>query len=112
MTETMAQDTELLRWKIATAVRQEDPGGTEGAQELGLLSQNTQFESVEVFDDELSISEQGFIGPIVWHVVLVYNDPEGEIRQSDSYPGTVTGRIEGENVVVEHMTADTRSFYR
>lgn len=112
MTETMPQNTEQLRRTIANAVRQVEPSTTQGGGDLALLSQNTQFESVEVFDDEISISGQTFTGPIVWHVELVYSDPEGEIRQSDSYPGTVTGRIDGDEVTVEEMTADTRSFYR
>lgn len=112
MNKTMAQDTEQLRRTIANAVRQVDPSTTQGGMDLALLSQDTQFESVEVFDDEVSISGQSFTGPIVWHVQLVYNEPEGDIRQSDSYPGTVTGHIDGDQVTIEQMTADTRSFYR
>ena len=108
----MSTDTEQLRRTIATAVRAVEPSVTEGGGDLALLSQSTHFESVEVFDDEISISGQSFTGPIVWHVELVYSDPDGDIRQSDSYPGTVVGRLEGEEVIVEHMTADTRSFYR
>lgn len=112
MTETMPPNIEQLRRTIAAAVRQVDPSATEGGGDLALLSQNTQFESVEVFDDEMSISGQNFAGPIVWHVELVYSDLDGDIRQSDSYPGTVTGRIDGDQVIVEQMTADTRSFYQ
>lgn len=112
MTETMPDETEQLRRTIAAAVRETDFSTMQGGQDLALLSQNTQFESVEVFDDEISISDQTFTGPIVWNVVLVYNDTEGEIRQSDSFPGTVTGRIEGADAIVDEMTADTRSFYR
>lgn len=112
MTKMKASKIEQRRRAIATAVRELVPSETEGGTELSLLSHNTQFESVEVFDDEISISSQSFSGPIIWHVELVYTDAEGDIRQSDSFPGMVTGRFDGEDVVIEHMTADTRSFYQ
>ncbi|WP_147283809.1 hypothetical protein [Bosea caraganae] len=104
--------TDHMRRAIAIAVRGLDPRETEGGNDLSVLSNDTQFESVEVFDDEISISGRSFSGPIVWHVELVYRDADGDIRQSDSFPGTVTGRFDGEQVVIEHMTADTRSFYQ
>jgi hypothetical protein len=112
MTKMTASKIEQLRRTIAAAVRELEPSQTEGGNELSVLSNNTQFESVEVFDDEISISGRSFSGPIVWHVDLVYRDPDGDIHQSDSFPGVVTGRLEDGQVVVEHMTADTRSFYQ
>lgn len=112
MTKMSASKTDQMRRAIATAVRGLEPSKTEGGNGLSALSHNTQFESVEVFEDEISISGRSFSGPIVWHVELVYRDADGDIRQSDSFPGMVTGRFDGERVVIEHMTADTRSFYQ
>ena len=96
---------------IASAIREQDAEQTEAWDALSVLSNATQVESVEVFEDEISISGDDFRGPIVWHVNLVYPDPDGDIQQSDSYPGTVYGKVRGSEVEIERMTADTRAFY-
>jgi hypothetical protein len=112
MTDMKDAKLDQMRRAIVAAIRNHDLAETEGGQDLALLSANTQFDSIEVFDDEIAISGNEFSGPIIWHVELVYRDPEGDIRQSDSFPGQVCGRLEGDSVVIAKMSADTRSFYQ
>lgn len=111
MTKATTLNEDQKRQLIAKAIRDAAPEATDGWNDLSVLSGNTQVESVEVFEDEISIMGDEFLGPIVWHVDLIYRDPEGDIHQSDSYPGTVSGLINGKEVVIERMTADTRAFY-
>lgn len=111
MTEAPVLSDNQKRQLIAEAIRATPPEDTDGWEALSVLSGNTQVETVEVFEDEISISGDKFLGPIVWHVDLIYRDPDGDIHQSDSYPGTVSGLVRGTEVVIEHMTADTRAFY-
>lgn len=111
MTKAPVLNDDQKRQLIAKAIRDMAPEDTDGWDSLSALSGNTQVETVEVFEDEISISGDKFLGPIVWHVDLIYRDPDGDIHQSDSYPGTVSGQVRGKDVVIEHMTADTRAFY-
>lgn len=112
MTDMKGGQLDQTRRAIVAAIRSHDLAETEGGQDLALLSTNTQLDSVEVFDDEIAISGNAFSGPIIWHVVLVYRDPEGDIRQSDSFPGQVSGQLEGDHAIITKMSADTRSFYQ
>jgi hypothetical protein len=112
MTDMKDAKFDQTRRAIVAAVRNHDLAESEGGQELALLSTNTQFDSIEVFDDEIAIVGNEFSGPIIWHVQLVYRDPEGDIQQSDSFPGQVSGRLEGDRVVIVKLSADTRSFYQ
>jgi hypothetical protein len=102
-----------LQRRVAQAVRVKDWTGTSAWGELDLLSSNTGVDTVETFEQEVRIHNNGFDGPITWHVTLEYGpkDGEGPLTTSESFPGTFQGHFDGEDPVVDDMTVDTSSFY-
>lgn len=110
----MASDheDERKRQLIAATVRSQADAESEGLLALQALSDRTVVVSIEVFEDELSISGDEFQGPIVWHVDLAYDGAAADepLQQSDSFPGTVRGHLRGDEVIVNQMIADTRSY--
>jgi hypothetical protein len=108
----MTSDEERrLRHVAAEAVRDADPARTEAWASLGALSSATRVDSLEVFEDEILLGGEGFRGSVLWHVTLVYNDPEGPITLTNSFPGHFEGVFRGEEAEVHRVTADTSSFY-
>lgn len=109
---TSEDDRRRLRRVAAEAVRNTDPTVTEAWASLAALSSATRVDSVEVFEDEILVEGQGFRGSLLWHVTLVYNDPEGPITLTNSFPGHFEGVFRGQEAEVRRVTADTSSFYQ
>lgn len=107
-----SDDERRLRRVAAEAVRNADPAATEAWASLEALSSATRVDSLEVFEDEILLGGQGFRGSVLWHVTLVYNDPDGPITLTNSFPGHFEGEFLGQDAEVRRVTADTSSFYQ
>jgi len=109
---TSEEHGRMLRRDAAEAVRKTDPTSTEAWASLAALSSATRVDSLEVFEDEILLEDHGFRGSVLWHVTLVYNDPEGPITLTNSFPGHFEGVFNGQEAEVRIVTADTSSFYQ
>jgi carbohydrate-binding DOMON domain-containing protein len=109
----MEDETQKLQRRITDAVQAHEFVQTEAWGALAALSSDTQIETVETFDDEVRIEGNSFAGPLIWYVKLRYGQEQTEdyLVLSESFPGHFEGRFEGEEPIIEQMTADTSSFY-
>ncbi len=79
---------------------------------LAELSASTQFEGLDVDGDSAVVSSEGWTAPGTAYVTLVYDPNSNEpVELNDSYPVTVHFSVRDQNVVVDRIEADTRSFY-
>ena len=83
MTDNEARERQRM---VAEAVREVDPTTTDAWADLDALSSSTSVDSLEVFEDEILLDDEGFQGSLLWHVTLVYHDPEGNLTLTDSFP--------------------------
>ncbi|ABS61954.1 conserved hypothetical protein [Parvibaculum lavamentivorans DS-1] len=109
--EEKAQD---LKERIVRILRATDVSTTDAWQDLSVLSFNTVVDSLETFEDEIFVTDKHFFGPILWHVTLNYDDDDGGITISESFPGKFEGELsdDGGTITVSQVTADTSSFYK
>lgn len=109
----MTDKEEALRRSITEAVKAKEVMDTEAWTNLSLLSSDTQIDTVETFIDEIRIDGERFVGPLLWYVKLNYGQANDDdfLALSESFPGSFEGRIEDGQAVIDHMTADTSSFY-
>jgi hypothetical protein len=106
----MAESDAGRRRRAVDAVRRLELDQTEALRAIRLLSSKTTVEALEFFEDEIRMTDTTFAGPVLWHVQLVFQNAEDDITLSESFPGTFQGRFDGDEAVVERLTADTRSF--
>jgi hypothetical protein len=99
------------RRQVAEAVRSHDLGGTEAWRDLSILSNETQVDTLEVFEDEIIGEEDGFSGPLLWHVTLNYGSGDDAVVASESFPGRFCAQLIDGAIVVTEMSADTSSYY-
>lgn len=108
----MAKDVPDVRQMVADAVRAVEFTETDAWGHLDVLSMATEVDNLEVFEDEILLEGNKFSGSLLWHVTLVYHDPEGDLTLTESFPGSFEGRIRDGRADVEFVTADTSSFYK
>lgn len=96
----------------AEAVRSVEPTATDAWDTLSSLSTETTVDSVEVFEDEILLEDDTFLGSLLWHVTLAYRDADGEITLTESFPGTFRGIFQDDRAKVEQITADTSGFFQ
>jgi hypothetical protein len=74
------------------------------------LSQDTRFESLDVFPDEVIVSESGknFTAHVNVYISLGFgrSGTEGG-RYSEGLPGLIKGRIQSDGIVVDKVDIDT-----
>lgn len=81
-------------------------------QALTDLSAATRLEGLDVDGDSAVVSTAGWSAPGSVYVTLVY-DPNSEesVELSDSYPVTVYFTVNGEEIAIDRIVPDVRSFY-
>lgn len=81
---------------------------------LNMLSSRTEFDGLEVFDDEIVLepgNAKKFRGNANVYVKLVYGGKDDESSMSDAFPLQFTGHFDGAKVVIEDVVVDTSSFH-
>src|SRR5271170_2564316 len=98
----MANQINERQRRVAKALRALDFADTEAKEALSRLASSINLESMELFEDEIQVTGATFRGPALWHVQLLFNNPDGDMTVSESFPGSFEGRFEDEKPVVEH----------
>ena len=100
-----------LQDKIASAMRQVDIGQFSGWNDLDQLATRVEIQDLEVFESEIVVDGDTFIGPVNVYVVLHYGNEDGDAFP-DSYPGSFRGHLSDGKPVIDDVTVDTSSFYQ
>jgi hypothetical protein len=81
-------------------------------QTLADLSGATRLEGLDVDGDSAVVSNTGWSAPGSVYVTLVYDPNSKEsVELSDSYPVTVYFTVNEEEVTIDRIVPDVRSFY-
>lgn len=112
--QTLDDDDELLRRRIAEAVRGIELSETSAWNDLDILSTHTRVEGINVDPDGVVLDANGnFRGVIDIYVSLQYgsNNEEG-FASSDSFLGEFRGHLEAHGkAVIDDVTVNTSDFY-
>lgn len=108
------QSDRQVKQAIVEALQNLNLAETEWWDSLEQLSQQTIFESIEVFEDEITIDSRTkrFKGNINVYVTLNYGGDEDPVSMSDAYPGTFGGTLVDGKPNFENIDIDTSSFYQ
>lgn len=111
--ERSGETNDQLRQRISRAVTDAELSALEGWEALEVLSNRTDVDGIEVFEDLIRIDGTNFNGPMNVYVVLNYLKEGGEdFAVSEGFPGKFFGRMtEDGSVVIDRISVDTKSFY-
>lgn len=96
---------------VIDALRKTDFTSLEGWEELEELSSHTELDDIEIFEEEITIKDDKFSGPINVYVLLNYGDDDDESSISSGFPGSVIGHFEGGKPKIDRIDVNTSSFY-
>ena len=96
----------------AACVRSVDLTSFDAWNSLDVLSSSTVPDSIEVYEDDIKISDDKFSGVLNVYVTLEYGKGEDGFTTSDGFPGKFRGHFdETGQAVIDELTVDTSSFY-
>lgn len=86
---------------------------SDAINDLNELSSATLFEGVDASPDGVFrvSGTKRFEATATIYVTLQYGGSKDGSAMSDAYPATVTGHFDRNDVVIDHVSVDTRSFY-
>lgn len=96
---------------VSNALKKADITSLDGWAVLEELSSRTDLDGVEYFEDEITLKDNEFSGPINVYVVLNYGDKGDMATMSGAFPGSIQGHFEGQNPKIDRIVVDTSSFY-
>lgn len=82
-----------------------------GWEELENLSSHTILDGFEYFEDEITLKDDKFSGPINIYVILNYGDKGDMETMSSAFPGSIIGHFDKDQPVFDRIVVDTSSFY-
>lgn len=106
----MAKKVDVRRL-VADALKKADITSLDGWADLDELSSRTVLDGVEYFEDEITLKDNEFSGPINVYVVLNYGDRGDMDTMSGAFPGSIQGHFEGQKPKIDRIVVDTSSFY-
>lgn len=97
---------------IVSVVRSANVSESLAGERLRAIASEATVDLLELFPDEVRLSEDKFEGPLTLHVTLKFGKGGEELNVAESFPGIFQGHIVSGSPIVDALDADTSSFFR